>query len=221
MQARAFEEFRAIGRIHPHVEGHTFTVKREWHLDTGTAQRPDLAIKAGKSGNALALHGHDDVPGLDLSARGRTFVGYSHHHDLVFNFGRVKPEPWAHRAVHPAELAQILEHRREEIDRYDHVEMLVLAVARALELQRSNADQVSFSGDQRRAAPIGVRWRRHDRLLEPVFLVTRKFLVRGDAPGKRARAAAGPTDNNPLANVDAARRTGLERRQINLAKRLH
>src|SRR5262245_28679134 len=105
MQARPFKEFRAIRRIHPHVEGHAFTVKREWHLDTGTAERPDCAIKTGEGGNALALYGHDDVAGLDLGTCGRTFGGYSHHHDLVLNFGRVKPEPWADRSVDPAELA--------------------------------------------------------------------------------------------------------------------
>src|SRR5262245_13252667 len=104
MQTRAFEEFRAIGRIHPYIEGHAFTVKREWHFDAGAAQRPDFAIKTGKGGNAVALHGHDDVAGLDLGTRGRAFGGYSHHHDLVLDFGRVKPYPWAHRPVHPAEL---------------------------------------------------------------------------------------------------------------------
>src|SRR5262245_52637994 len=169
MQARTFEEFGSVGRIHPHVEGHAFTVKREWHLDAGTAQRPHIAIKAGKSGNALALHGHDDVTGLDLGPRGGTFGGYSHYDDLVFDFSRVESEPGAYRPVHAAELAQILEHGRQKVDWHDHIEMFVLAVARALELERSDTDQFSFGGDQRRTAPIGVRRVSEDRLLEHVF----------------------------------------------------
>ena len=31
----------------------------------------------------LALHGHNDVAGLDLGARGGTLGGYSHHDDLA------------------------------------------------------------------------------------------------------------------------------------------
>jgi hypothetical protein len=66
-----------------------------------------------------------------------------------------------------------------------------------------------------------VRRIREDRFLEHIFPITRKFLLRSDAPGKRARAATGSANDNPLANVGAARRTGLERGQIDLAKRLY
>ena len=54
----------------------------------------------------------------------------------------IHAEPGSRRFVDATELAQIIQHRLEQIDRHDHVDMLVFAVALAFELERSDADQL-------------------------------------------------------------------------------
>ena len=93
----------------------------------------------------------------------------------------------------------------EQIDRHHHVEMLVLALARALDLQRADADQFALRRRSAGAAPVGMRRIGEDRLVEHVFPIAGELLLRGDAPGNRTRAAAGAADHDALADVRAAR----------------
>ena len=63
---------------------------------------------------------------------------------------------------------------------------------RLLELQRADAEQVAVRPDQRGAAPVGMRRRGEDRLVEHVFPIAGEFL-----PGRRC--APRPNDARPPA----------------------
>src|SRR5262249_17147582 len=129
MQSRTFEEFRAVGRVHPHVEGDAVPVERERHFHAGTSERPNLAIQTGERGYPIAADRNDDIARLDLGACSRSFGRDADDHYLVFDLGRIKTEPRPHRSIDAAELAEIVEDWIQQVDRHDHVEMLVFAFA--------------------------------------------------------------------------------------------
>jgi len=77
------------------------------------------------------------------------------------------------------EFAQIVEHRLEQIDRHDHVDVLGLAPALALELQRADAEQFRRGSRSRGAAPIGMRRIGEDCLVQQILPVTAVLLLGG------------------------------------------
>ena len=169
------------------------------------AQRPDLAVEGGQARDVLAFHRQDHVAGFQFGARRRTLGRDADGDDLVLDLGRIEPEPRPRRLVDAAEFAQVIKDRRQQVDRHHHVEMLVLALARAFELQGADPDQLALRRNQRGATPVGMRRRGEDRLVEHVFPIAREFLLGGDAAGERTGAAAGAADHHALAL--AARRT--------------
>src|SRR5215831_11804572 len=94
------------------------------------------------------------------------------------------------------------------------------ALALAFELERANAEQIAGRTDQRRAAPVGMRRRREDRLVEDVFPVAGELVAIGDARRHRALATAGAADHHMLADRDGAGGTDGERRQVDAGERL-
>ena len=66
------------------------------------------------------------------------------------------------------------------------------------------ADEISAVPPQFGCAGIG-----EDRFVEHVFPIAGEFLLGGDAPGKRARAAAGAADDDAFADFDALSRSQL------------
>src|SRR6266851_6738807 len=169
MQPRRLEQPRPVGRGQHHVEGDALVVDRQRHVDTGRAERPELSIKLRLAGDLLALDGQDDIAGLELGARRRPLCGDADHHQLVLDLGREHPEPGPRRLVDTTEFAQIVDHRLEQIDRHDHVDVFGLALALALELQRTDADQFAAVRDRRGAAPIGMRRIGEDRLVQQIL----------------------------------------------------
>ena len=157
------------------------------------------------------------------SARfGRPAIGEADDDEPVFHFGGVEAEPRPRRRVAPAEFHQIVEDRLEQIDRHDHVEILRLPLLdRLLQLQRADADEIAGRPDQRRAAPVRMRRRGEDRLVEHVFPVAGEFLLGDDARGDRALPPAGAADHDALADRRGARLADLERRHVELGQRLH
>src|SRR5262245_33187313 len=120
-----------------------------------------------------------------------------------------------------AKLPQILQNRMQQIDRHDHVEVLVLAFACALKLKRTDTDQLARARNQRRAAPVWMRRVSEYGLVENVLPIAREFLFRCDPAGERARASARAAHDDALSNFSGLRRTDLKRRKIDAAKRLH
>src|ERR1700681_1454863 len=178
MQARRLEHTPPVDRGQHHVEGYALVVDRERHIDTRGSERPELSIKLRLAGDLLALDGQDDIAGLELGARRRPLCGDADHHQLVLDLGREHPEPGPRRLVDTTEFAQIVDHRLEQIDRHDHVDVFGLALALALELQRTDADQFAAVRDQRGAAPIGMRRIGEDRLVQQILPVTGVLLDR-------------------------------------------
>src|SRR6516165_4915214 len=113
-------------------------------------QCPHLAIETGEHRYPFSIDGHDDITRLDLGAGGGSFGSDADNHDLVFDLGRIKAEPWPHGSVDATKFAEIVEHRVQQIDRHNHIEMLVLAFACTLKLKRTDPDQLSCTGNQRR-----------------------------------------------------------------------
>ena len=68
---------------------------------------------------------------------------------------------------------------------------------------------------------LGCAGNGEDRLVQHVFPIAGEFLLGGDAAGERARAPAGAADHHPLADLGRLRRADRQRRQVDLAQRLH
>ena len=196
-------------------------VNGERHIDAGRPERPEFAVEGALARDLLALHRQNDVAGLELGARRRAVGGDADHHDLIVNLGRVHSEPGARRLVDAAEFTQIVEHRLEQVDRHDHVDVLGLALALAFELQRADADQLARGRDQRGAAPIGMRGVGEDRLFQQVFPIAGEFLPGGDLARHRARAPAGAADHDVVADFGRGRRADRQPIEIDAAERLH
>ena len=173
----------------------------ERHVDAGGPERPELAVEAGLAGDLVAIDREDDVAGLEFGARRRSLAGDADHHEAVVDLGRVHAEPRPRRLVDAAELAQIVEHRFQQVDRHDHVDVLGLAVALAFELQRADADQLAAVRDQSGAAPIGMRGMGEDRLVQQIFPIAGEFLLGRDLARDRPRASAGAADHDAVADL--------------------
>ena len=111
----------------------------------------------------------------------------------------------------------------QQVDRHDHVEMLVSRLPSRARSSCSEPMPISspFGRDQRGAAPIGMRRIGEDRLVEHVFPIAGEFLLGGDAAGERAGAPAGAADHHALADLGGARGADRQRRQVDRAERLH
>ena len=60
-----------------------------------------------------------------------------------------------------------------------------------------------------------------DGVVDQIFPIAGEFLPRGDVAGERTRAAAGAADDDALAGLRLLRGADRQRRQIDLAERLH
>src|SRR5207253_6002625 len=176
MQPWRLQQLRPIGRAQHHVESDALVVDRERHVDAGGAERPELAIEAGLAGNLVAVDREDDIARLEFGARCRSLAGDADYHDAVVDFGGVHAEPRPRRLVDAAEFPDVVEHRLQQVDRYDHVDVFGLALALAFELQRTDADQFAAVRDQPGAAPIGMRGMGEDGLIQQIFPIAGKFL---------------------------------------------
>ena len=78
-------------------------------------------------------------------------------HDAVGGVGREQAEPGAGRAIDPAVAQQVVQDRRQEVDRHDHVADQALALAgHLLDQERADADQVAARADAGGTAPMRV-----------------------------------------------------------------
>ena len=115
-------------------------------------------------------------PGL----RRRAAFGDAHDHDLAIALGRKGSEPRARRLADLSAGQQIVEDRRQQIDRHDHVDVGGLAVPAHLQPQRADAQQLAVRTDQRRAAPPGMGGRDEDRLVQQILPIAGEFLLGDD-----------------------------------------
>ena len=74
--------------------------------------------------------------------------------------------------------------------------------------------------DQRSAAPVGMRRRGEDRLIDHIFPVAGELLLGDDASGDRTRTSAGAADHDALADRDRAGIADRQRRQVETGQRL-
>ena len=205
MQARRFQEARAVGRGDADLEGFTPAVDGERRLDPGLAQGPDAAEEAGEVADRPARHRQHHVAALQAGLFRRPARGEPHDDDLVLGLGGVEPEPGPRRARGAAEGQEIVEDRREQVDGDDHVEMQRVPGRGGLfELQRADAQQVAAGADERRAAPVRMGGRGEDRLVQHVFPITRELLARDDARRNRALPPARARHHDALADRRAS-----------------
>ena len=124
-------------------------------------------------------------------------------------------------AADAAALHHVVEDRLEQVDRHDHVALERAGVDLLLDQERADAGKLAVGADQRRAAPLRMRGRGEDRLVEHVFPVAGELALGEHRRLERMRAAAVPGDHHVLADADRAalpRSIGLD---AQLAERLH
>ena len=123
---------------------------------------------------------------------------------------RSRPRPRRHRGratggrpVRPAIGQHVVEDRRQQLDRHDHVDVAAqFAAVRVLHMQRADADQPAVGADQRGAAPERMRRRGKDRAVEHVFPISGEFLPGDDRRRDRVAAAAFGGHDGAVAGAD-------------------
>src|SRR5579862_7537898 len=118
--------------------------------------------------------------------------------------------PRPRRLVHPAIGQKILEDRGKQVDRHDHVDILLLAIPHGLlDMERADAEELSVLADQAGAAPERMSGRREQRLLQPILPISREFLL-ADNPGAQRLRAAASGDDHRIAQLRLARPAKLQ-----------
>jgi hypothetical protein len=116
---------------------------------------------------------------------------------------------------------ELVEDGIEEVDRHEHVALHLLVLHGLLHEQRPDADELAVAVEQCRAAPLRMRGRREERLVEHVLPVAREFASRNEPRLERMRAAA-MADHVDLA-ADRGRRAATARQRgcVERAERQH
>jgi putative membrane protein len=229
MQHRSLEQTSPVRGADLHVEGLAVALDQQGHLDAGVSQCPDAAEHAGEAADGVAGDAEYDVARPQVGFFRRAAPHGPEDGDGVVDLGGVHAEPRPRRTIGRADGDEIVEDGFEQVDGDDHVDVLALAGARLLarggddllDLQRADPQQVAAGSDQRRAAPIGMRRRGEDRLVQHVFPVAGEFLLGDDARGHRGFAPAGPADHHVLADLRFGRTAQRQRRQVEMRQRLH
>src|SRR5579872_2620859 len=103
VEARRFQQPRTVGRGQHDIEGDALMMHRQWHVDAGRSQRPELAVEARLRGDLVAVDGEDHVAGLEFGAGCRPLRRDADDDDTVVDFGRIHAEPRTSRLVDAAE----------------------------------------------------------------------------------------------------------------------
>jgi hypothetical protein len=141
--------------------------------------------------------------------------------ELPLDLGGIHAEPGARRPVDAPVLEQIVQDRLQQVDRNHHVALHLLAAPLLLHEQRADAEQPPFGADERGAAPIRMRRRREDRLVEHVLPVAGELALAEHARLERMRSPAVPGDHHLVADLAGGGGAALERRQLEAPERLH
>src|ERR1700730_9220865 len=158
MQAGSLEEPIAVAGAHAHVEGATVAVDEERYLDPGLAERPDLAEQVRELAHLGSRDRKHDVAGPKIGAFRRPSVGETDDDDSVLDLGGVDTEPRSWGMIGAAKCEEVVENRRKEIDRHDHVEVIGGApFGGLLDLQRTDPEQGAGGAEPGGAPPNQVQ----------------------------------------------------------------
>ena len=136
-------------------------------------------------------------------------------------FGGVHAEPRSRRALHAPGLHHVIEDRPQEIDRHEHVALDRARVDLLLNEKRADRGELAVGADQRRAAPLRVRRRGEERLVEHVLPVAGELALREYCRFQGVRAPAVSGHHYVLADADRRRAAALDRLHAKFAERLH
>src|SRR5207248_4333026 len=162
------------------------------HARAGVAAGPDAPEEIGEARRLAAGDFEHRVAYFYAGFLCWTAGREAGDHEARARFGRIQAEPGPRQAVRPAELDHVVEDRREDVDRHDHVALDGAGVDLLLHEERADAEELAFSADQRRAAPLRMRGRGEERLIEHVFPVTGELALREHRRLERMRGAAVP-----------------------------
>src|SRR3954468_20392026 len=221
VQVGLFEEVVAVAGVHGEVDQRRFAQDLEGNEGAGGTEAPDAPPEVGEPEGPCAGHLDHDVAHLHARAfRGRPRCD-SGDHELRARLRRVHAEPRPRLAPGTAELQHVVEDRLEVVDRYQHVSLQHAAVDLFLDEQRSDGEKLSVGAEERGAAPLRMRRRRVDRLVEHVLPVAGELTLREHRGAQRARPAAVTRDHHVLADAAGAGAAARERPHAELGEGLH
>ena len=150
------------------------------------AQRPEPLVEFGLVAHPLARDLMDHVAAPQLRPRRGPAGARRCRSPLVRRPPRSSPQPRPRRR--PAAVRQVVEDRRQKLDRHEHVERRHLAALRLLlHMQRANPHQRAIGSQQRRAVPVRMGGRHVERRFEVVFPGAGEGLARASRlAGRRA-----------------------------------
>ena len=102
---------------------------------------------------------------------------------------------------------QIIDDRRQQIDRHEHISVNRVLVDLLLHQQRSYADQPPVVAHQRGAAPLGMSRRGEQGFVEHIFPVPREFPLVDDPRLERVRVAAVANHDYVVFDLDQSDRS--------------
>src|SRR6516165_1013344 len=122
MQPGGLEKAAPIGGGDPHLENIALAIERQRHVHSGISQGPDAAKEAHEVSYRLASHGKNRIALVKPGTVRGTITGKADNRHLIAGFGGKQTEPGPWWNIGAAECAQIVEDRRQQVDRHDHVQ---------------------------------------------------------------------------------------------------
>src|SRR4029077_8955087 len=108
----------------------------EWNLDPRRTTAPNLAIEIAQTFDLRSADAGENIAAADSRFGGRAPFSNARDDDFIAIFGRKDAKPRACRLVDPAVGEQIVEDRRQKVDRHDHIDVARAALlAELLDVQ--------------------------------------------------------------------------------------
>ncbi|EGE60795.1 hypothetical protein RHECNPAF_1340044 [Rhizobium etli CNPAF512] len=219
LQVRFFQKAVAVGGFDAQPGLPAVAQDAHRNLGTGRAAAPELAVEIGQAVDLFVTDLRDDIALTQAGLGGWTAFGDAHHHHAAIALGGECAEPGPRRLVDLAAVQEIVEDRRQQIDRHDHIDVRDLAVLAHLQAKRTDTEQFAVGADQRCPAPCRMSGCGKDRFIQQIFPVAGEFLSGDDVCLNELADSIGKDDR--IAGPGGGRVTEIHGRSVENAERLH
>ena len=188
-------------RAHAQPDAAAVTNHFDRDFDAGGTASPHSAIQIRQRAHRGFTDGGDDVAAAKPRGRRRAAVGDPGDDDPTVALRGIDADPRPRRLVDAAPGAQLLDQRRQQVDRHDHVDVArhVLS-AGAFDVQRADADEPAIAGEETGAAPERMRGGGENGLVEEIFPIAGEFVL-GDDPRFDELAPTAGGDHHRIADL--------------------